>query len=184
MINLLPTEEKKELFLDKRRKLTIVLNIIILVALICLNLILLSIKFYVLADVDIQKSALKEIKNRSESHEYASLGETIKNYNAIIGDINSFYSDKIYFSNILDIILNIQRPENLYLTNFSLESQNNTINVNISGTSDSRDDLLIFKNNLENTPEIKNLSFSKSSWINPFDVKFSLNFQIYEDKEQ
>ncbi len=183
MINLLPTEEKKQLFSDKRRKLTIVLNIIILVALICLNLVLLSIKFYVLADVDIQKNALEEIKGRSETPEYSSFSETIKNYNSIIEDINSFYSNKTYFSNILGVILSIQKPENLYLTNFSLEKRDGVINVNISGASDSRDDLLIFKKNLEETAQIKNLFFSKSSWVNPYDVKFSLTFQIYENEE-
>jgi hypothetical protein len=183
MINLLPTEEKKQLFLDKRRKLTIVFNIVILVALICLNLILLSIKFYVLADVDIQKNVLDGIKNQSESPEYISFSETIKKYNATIGDINSFYLNKTYFSHILETILNIQKPENLYLTNFSIEKQGGQINVNISGASDSRDDLLIFKKNLEETPQVKNLLFSKSSWVSPYDVKFSLTFQIHENEE-
>ncbi len=185
MINLLPTEEKQKLFLEKKRKLAVILGIIVLVVLICLILILLSIKFYLLAQTDAEKNKLKEIKIQNNSIDFDNYTSIIKKYNKILSELDYFYSKEIYFNGILSVILNVPKPENLIFTNFSLNrTDENKIDISISGTSETRDDLLIFKKNIEESKEIKNPVFSSASWINPKDVKFSLTFQIYQDEVQ
>ena len=61
MINLLPPEEKGKLFLKKSEKLIAVLEITILVSLVCLILILSSIKLYIVAEANYQKNILLKL---------------------------------------------------------------------------------------------------------------------------
>lgn len=185
MINLLPEKEKQELFLGKKEKLATIFGLSILIILICLILILLSIKFYLLTEVDIQKEKLKEIESQKDISGFEEHLSIIKNQNDFLEQIDILYSDQIYFYNILNVVLNIPKPENLNFTSFALNRpDNNTINVSVSGTSASRDDLLLFKKNIEEVEEVKNLAFSSASWISPKDVKFSLTFQIYKNEQQ
>ena len=84
-------------------------------------------------------------------------------------------------SNALKMILEIQRPPNLYLTNLSLtRDENQKMNIMAIGVSQSRDDLLAFQKNIEVNKEIKNPYFSPESWVNAENVAFKLTFEIYQ----
>ena len=185
MINLLPPEEKQKLFLEKKRKLAVILGIIALVFLACLTLVLLSIKFYILAETDYQKNILKQIQQENQITDLENYNNIIQKYNKILDQISSFYKEEIYFSQVLKDISDIPNPKGLRLTNFSLNrGQNRKIKVNVSGASSTRDDLILFKKNIEDDKKIKNPYFSPESWINPKNVNFSLSFEIYKDEEQ
>ncbi|MCX6723258.1 MAG: hypothetical protein NT094_04335 [Candidatus Staskawiczbacteria bacterium] len=185
MINLLPLEEKQEILLERKKKLSIIFGIIILVFLICLTLILLSIKFYILAETDYQKNILKQIEKEYQTPDFINSNNTIKKYNGILTQLDSFYKKEIYFNQALDITTKIKSPENLYLTSFSLNrDKNGIIQVSVSGVSYTRDNLLIFKKSIEDDKEIKNPHFSTESWISPKDVKFSLTFEIDQNEKQ
>jgi hypothetical protein len=179
MINILPLEEKQKLLVEKKKKLTIIFGIVFSVGLICLILILLSIKFYILAETDYQKNILMQEQEEYQTADFINLNNAIKRYNLILTQLDSFYKNEIYFNQALEIITNIKRPDGLYLKNFSLDRDvNGIIKTNISGISDTRDNLLIFKKNIIEDKNIKNPSFSNESWISPKDVKFSLTFEI------
>jgi hypothetical protein len=185
MINLLPAEEKQELIFEKKRKLAMIFGIVVLVVLICLILILLSIKFYLLSQTDAARSTLEYTKMQSKSIDFDNYALIIKDYNEKLSRLDNFYSKEIYFDNALNIILNVPRSENLKFTNFSLNrTEDDKINISISGTSETRDDLLAFKKSIEETEKIKNPVFSSASWISPNDVKFSLTFQVYQYEAQ
>lgn len=179
MINLLPQEEKQKLLSDKKKKLTIILSIIVTVFLLCLMLILLSINFYLLAETDNQKNIFEQAKKENETPDFVNLNGIVKKYNSTLAQVDSFYKQEKYFSNVLEIISGVPAPKNLYLTNFSLNRQKDgKIKVDIAGKSDTRDDLLLFQKNIEANDEIKNPYFSPQSWISPKNVNFSLSFEI------
>lgn len=179
MINLLPFEEKQKLLLERKEKLTVVLGVIVLVSLICLILVLLSIKFYILADTDYQKNILAEAKQKSQTQDFANFNSIIQKYNKTLAQVDSFYKKETYFNKALENITGVSSPKGLYLTNISLSRDKaGIIQANVSGISDTRDSLLIFKQNIEKTQEIINSSFSSDSWISPKNVKFSLTFSL------
>jgi len=179
MINLLPPEEKKMLFLKEKERLATVWSLIILVSLICLALILLSIKFYLLSDTDYQKTILEDIRKSQQLISSTDLNLVIKKYNSTLEKVDSFYKKEVYFSQILEDILAIPRSSGLYLTGFSLSrDQSSTIKINLSGYGDTREDLLIFKENIENNSKIKNPYFPATCWVEPKNVNFYLTFEI------
>jgi len=179
MINLLPLEEKQKSLLRKKERLAIVLGIVVLVFLICLALILLSIKFYILTETDYQKNILEQNKQKIQSSDFINYSDIIQKYNGVLSQLDSFYKKEIYFNQALSIITDVPSPKGLTLTNFSLSrDRNGMIQAGVSGISDTRDDLLIFQKNIEEDNEIKNSYFSSESWISAKNVDFSLTFEI------
>lgn len=179
MINLLPLKERQNLFFKRREKLAAILGIAVIVFLVCLALILLSIKFYILAETDSQKNILMQTEQKNKTAEFINLNSIIQKYNGILAPLDLFYKKEIYFNQALNIITGIPSPEGLYLTNFSLSRDaDGSVKASISGVSGTRDNLLIFKKNIEDNKEIKNISFSQESWVSPKNVKFSATFEI------
>jgi hypothetical protein len=180
MINLLPSKEKYMLELDRTKSLVIILCSIVLVSLICLVLILLSVKFSVLSEVSYQKSVLEQASQQYRFADSEKLKESIKKYNEIMPEVLSFYQKEVYFSEAVAVISEISRPEGVYFASASLDGQKyeGEIEVNISGVSSTRDNLILFKKNIESQNGIRNVSFSSESWINPTNIKFKLTFVI------
>jgi hypothetical protein len=184
MINLLPQKEKQNLILEKKEKLSVILGFMVLVSLFCLALVLLSVEFYVLSDTNYQKIILEEAQKKNQINRPASSKNIILKYNGILSQLDSFYKKEIYFNHVLDIISNIQKPQNLYLANYSLiRDENGKIKVDVSGVSNTRDDLLLFQKNIETDSEIENPYFSPESWISPKNANFTLSFEISQNEK-
>ncbi len=178
MINLLPSEIKKELFLEKKKNLIIILGITMLVPLISLVLILLSVRFYILGEVSSQKNILQEAKKKYQTPDFLSFTNIIQKNNKIFARLESFYKNEIYVNRVLKIISGLKYPNNLYLTDLSLTRSYKKIEIVASGFSSSRDNLLVFQKSIEENKEIKNAYFSPESWVDPQNVKFYLTFEI------
>jgi len=181
MINLLPLEEKQKLFIRDKEKLAIIWGDAILICLVCLALILLSIRFYILADTDYQKYILNQNEQKNQTADFANFKNIIQKYNTVLVQVNTFYKKEIYFNQVLENIMGVPRPSGIYFTKFSIDrDKNGTIKVIVSGVSDTRNNLLIFKKNIEDDKNLKNPTFSPESWINPQNANFSLTFGINE----
>jgi hypothetical protein len=150
--------------------------------LICLSLILLSLRLYIYAEVNSQKIILEQSEEKYQTPDFIAFKESVKRYNEKMYQINYFYKKDNYFNDILKSISLIERPTGLYLTDLIIDRQNNNIKATVSGFSKSRDDLLIFKSNIEKESKIKNISFSQESWIKPLNINFHLTFEISKDE--
>ncbi len=185
MINLLPEQERQKLFLDRRRKLTIIFVGIVLAFLICLILILTAIKFYILSEVDSQKGTLAQVQQQNQSQEFKDLSNTIKRYDAILAQLDVFYKKELYFNQALKTITGVPGATGIHLANFALSrDKKGNVQVGVSGVSDTRDNLLDYKKNIELTQQIKNLVFAPESWISPQNANFSLTFNIMQNEKQ
>lgn len=180
MINLLPPKEKDILKLERAKNLTIILCGTILVSLICLVLILLSVKFSVLTEASYQKSVLEQTRTEYQSRDATNLKNVIKKYNEMMSQVSSFYQKQVYFSDILANISEISRPQGIYFFNISLDGRKyeDGIGVSIFGKSDTRNNLLLFKKNIEAQNKIKNIYFSPENWINPTNINFKFTFDF------
>jgi len=194
MINLLPPREQKELFFKKVNRVVIIWGSVILATLLCLVLTLFSIKIYVWGKVESQKIILEQSKREYNVSDIKNLQEVVKKHNENLLNLKNFYKKSIYLSEILEKISKIPFP-GIYLTSLSLnkpsgslkesndkEPQDNRIEVTISGFSNTRENLSLFKKNLEEEKSFRNVYFYPSSWIKPIDIDFSLILRVHPVK--
>lgn len=179
MTNLLPPEEKKSLKLEQTKNLVIVFGVSIIISLICLILILLSIKFYILSQISSQKFVLDYEGQEYKSSDFSEYKQIIEKYNGILPGLLSFYKKEIFFTNILDVVLEVPRPEGLVFDKIYIERLDTPgkIKAVIFGFSDTRENLLLFQKNVNQEHKLKNVSFSTESWINPINTNFSFTFE-------
>lgn len=175
MINLLPPKEKEILLSEINKKLIVVLGIAVLVFLIFLSLVFFFLRYYFLQELFFQKEELSAAEKKYENSDIVRLGQVIGEYNADLAEINDFYKNKIYFSNLLKEISEIQEPEGLRLTRIISEKGSKT---SVFGESKNRDALLAFKENLEKSEKIIEVEFSPNSWIKAKDVEFQFVFTV------
>ena len=177
LINLLPEREKKELFLEKTKKLVIILGNIFLVTLTCLILLLFTIQIYINGEVKSEIIILEQTKKTYEKTEAQNLQNEIKKHNRDLLRLNKFYKDQLYPSDVLEKLSEII-PQEIYFTNLSFKKEGNTIKATISGFSKTRERLTFFRKELEGKNIFKNINFSQESWIKPVNADFHLTFEI------
>jgi|SRR3989344_3694982 len=184
MINLLPQKEKQALVFQKNINLTMVLGGISVVFLICLALVLLSLEFYILQQVSVQDSILDEVVTKYQTKDFVSLLGELQNYNSVLTKTDSFYKKQTYATDVLRIILNVERPEGITFNRVSIDQMatNKIVKVNIEGNSLTRDNLILYKNNIEKQENIKNIVLPPSSLVKPSNVSFNLTFDVDESK--
>lgn len=185
MINLLPPAEKKYLEEDKRLKIILVLGVLFLAFLISFSLILTVIRMIIFGQLEIQKSILEQKEKEFQQFQIKEFEGTIKEYNKLLLGLNVFYQQQFNFADIFEKISKIL-PDNTYLTNIFLDSQKEEdgkilLNCNISGFSKNRENLLQFRNNLEQEEEFRDIYFPPSNWISSSDINFSINFKIIHE---
>jgi len=183
MINLLPPKEKENLRLGRIKNLVIILCGTILVVIIFFVLILFFIKFSVLTELDSNKYVLERADKEYQSADISDIKNTIGNYNQAMIKASSFYQKELYISNILAVIFGISKPEGVRFFNISLDTQKyeDRVEVKVTGGSDTRDNLLLFKKSIEGQKSIKDISFSQESWLNPTNINFSLTFNFLKN---
>jgi len=190
MINLLPKEDKKTLLVERNKKITVILCFLLLFFIVCLILILFSIKIYVNGQINTKKIFLAESEKQLFQSETQELENKIKMANDSFKKLDDFYNRSIYFSEILQKISSIF-PSTFYATNVSIrisaeEIKENFENpksavrverkvlVNISGFASTREELLVFKENLEKSFE--NVVFPPSNWVDKKNINFYVTF--------
>lgn len=178
MINLLPPQQKEELFQEERFKLVLTLGIIILAFLVSLTLILFSIKTSLSADLEIQKMYFEQREKELKSPGIQELEGKIKNYNLTLSKLETFYQGQLDLTSILEKISKTL-PEGTYLTNFNFNPQ--ISQFSLTGFSPNRETLLQFKENLEKTEGLKEIYFPPANWLEPTDINFLVNFKISDD---
>lgn len=182
MINLLPPQEKAALKVEGAKRLTAVFGFVIIISLVSLGLVLSAVKFYVLESISYHQLLLDSMKSKYETPDFVAFRQIIQKYNAAIGQVNSFYLDQPSFSNAVKIVALIARPEGLYFTNIAFDrGEKKNLKVVLSGVSNTRDNLVLFKEAIEKDVRIKNVIFPAANWIKAKDVDFSLTFEVHED---
>ena len=177
MINLLPPKEKIEFLQEETKKLTILIGIVIVVSLICLSLILFAIQTYIWGQAESQKITLKEAQKEFASSELQELQEKIQTTNLSFAQLNSFYQQKPYLTELLEDIFSIL-PKGMYLINLFLNPTEEKTQISLSGFSPSREILLKFNESLEADPDFKEIYFPRDSWIKIKDIDFFVSFSL------
>ncbi len=180
MINLLPKSEKERLLKEKRKRLALIVNFLILLSLLSFLLSLISVKITISGEVNslriIVENTEKNLSNLKE------IEKEIQEGNKNILKLKKSLEKKVYFCDILGEISTLL-PEKIYLKNVSFnrtfESKKKKYYylVSLSGVSEDRISLFEFKKNLEKN--FQDLNFPPSNWIVPENIEFRLSFQIW-----
>ena len=183
MINLLPAQYKEELKQEEGWKLVLILEILVLIFLICLTLILFSVKIFISGQLEAQKILLFQEEKKFEESQIKNMEEKITISNQTLLELNSFYQSQTNLTEILEKISEIL-PINVYLTTLNFnpltatENEKHAAQISLSGFSPTREILLEFKKNLEKEQTFEEIYFPPSNWVKPTDIDFSVNFKI------
>lgn len=178
MINLLPPQEKKELSRARSKKLVIVLSNVAFIGLLSLALILFSLKFYILSEVDISKLNLENTQKRYQTPTLLTLKQVVGQSNATLVKVDDFYQNETAFGDVLRIVFGIERPEGISFTDISVTRESGNIMVTASGKADMRDHLLVFRDNVQNNQNIENTNFPTEDLVKPVDIDFTMTFDV------
>jgi Tfp pilus assembly protein PilN len=181
MINLLPPEEKKKLLLEKKKKIVTIFWLLILFFIFCSILFLFLAKIYLRSELKSEKAVLEMANKGVEQSEIQDVRQRVKLANLNFKKLNSFYHQKIYFSDILENISKII-PQEIFLKGISINSSVNKkkkliTEISISGFSPTREILFNFREKLQNDNYFKEVYFSPSNWIKSTDINFFITFK-------
>ena len=182
MINLLPPKEKEYLVYKKKERLVIVLGFMSIIALVSFMMVLYALKFYMLREVISQRNILSDVEYLHKDADVSSYENLIKKYNRESSRADTFYQNESYVTFVLDTLSAVNLPQGVYFTSIKVEKSKDTSGymVTISGTSNTRDNLILFKDNIEKNGKIKNINFSPDSWIKPKDVNFGVTLEVVQ----
>jgi Tfp pilus assembly protein PilN len=178
VINLLPPQEKNELEMERKIKITTILGSLILIFLIFLGTLFFSVKIYLLSQIQNQKVSLDLENQAISTPEVQELEKNITEANKRIFQLNSFYKGEINISQILEKISSVL-PTETYLINFSYQAEKSQ--VILQGYAKNRENLLEFKKSLENLKEVQNLYSPISNLTKPTDIDFYFSFNLIKE---
>ena len=144
MINLLPPEEKKFLKQQKNLRSLFILSALFLLSLICLSFILLSIKIYIVSQVESQKLILQtqQTEEKFSASKIQQLEKDIKSINKEMSGLDSFYQNNACLIPILSkISQSLPIGSNLFSFSFADDSSK----ISLSGFCPNRELLFEFK---------------------------------------
>ncbi|MFH1181263.1 MAG: PilN domain-containing protein [bacterium] len=175
MINLLPAEQKSELILENRLKIVLILGITFLGFLISLTLILFIVEIFVLAEVRTQKIYFNQIIAEQKNSGAEEIEKEVIEYNQTFSELDSFYRGQFNLTQIFEKISSML-PSGSYLKTLDFSRENSAISL--GGFALTREDLLGFKERLEDEESFTEIYFPPSAWSEPKDIDFMVIFKL------
>lgn len=175
MINLLPPEEKANLSREENRRLLIILGFLFLVFSLSLFLILIAIKIYIYGTVQAQKVINEIEKERTETVQAQDLFKKVSDTNIVLTKLDSFYYQQIHLTKAIEKI-NRLLPSGTYLNSFYYLEK--TSKIVLVGFSPSREELLEFKDNLEQEKAFQKIDFPPGLLAKSSNIDFNISFKI------
>ena len=175
MINLLPPEEKKELIERESQKLMIIWGILLSLFFISFIAGLFSMKFYLSGQILFQKTLVEISQKELNRPENQALKKEIRLLNKDIAKISSFYKNTFFLTEFLEKIAN-SLPQGVVLDSLSYQREN--FSLIITGFAKTREELLLFKKNLEGESSFSEVSFPPSNWVKSEDINFFANIKL------
>ena len=180
MINLLSSKNKEELLQEENWKVVMILGINILVIFVCFVFILYSINIFISGEINSQKIIYEQREKEFKTLPMQTLQQNLITFNEILSRLDSFYQHRFNATKILEEISETI-PSEIYLTNLSINPKTvkeKEVECILVGFSSAREDLLLFKENLEKKEIFEEVYFPPANWVKPTDINFRVTFKI------
>ena len=185
MINLLPERVKKELREERKFRVLLVLLFVFTTAFICFALMLGILRVYMAVQVLSQESKITLLESRF-SQDNPALAE-IQAFNEKLSQVLRFMKSSRSVSPIMEALGSLL-PPGAYFTSFDYDppgvqieggvAQPANARIQVAGFAENRETLFTFRENLQEHPLFSELSFPPSNWVQPKDIRFSLQTSI------
>ena len=119
-----------------------------------------------------------EIMEQVEDERSLNLSETVQGFNSLLGNVSKIQTEYSAWSNIL-IEISGSTTNGVIINSINLQKSNSSFQF--SGIADTRDSLLAFKTNLEQSPFFNNIESPISNLLTKENISFSLTGEIILD---
>lgn len=176
LINLIPDYKKEEIIQSRNLKLVVKLGIGILFLIFLLWAFLFAMdkkldydmkRVMATQDTDINKDKYEKIKAYDEK--FASV-------NSQLDDIGKIKNDQLYWSNLAKV-LEASVTSGVAVSGIVTKDYN----VSLSGTADSREDLLSFKDNLDKSSCFSQIDLPLSNLVSQDNIAFQMDLKIKKE---
>ncbi|MCD5396349.1 MAG: hypothetical protein LR000_01640 [Candidatus Pacebacteria bacterium] len=173
MINLLPPQEKERILWEKRLKMFVIIEILVLSCLLVLYLSFLALKI----NIGIQKNTIEakvEIE-RPNILQVQKVKKEIRSINKTLNSINQIYKEQIFVSDLLFRFIELL-PKDAYLTYFYFDKEER--NLQIVGKIATLSSLNQFKDTLKKETEFKKVEFSIGTYMPTREIEFQVKISL------
>lgn len=125
-----------------------------------------------LSEITADTLALKE---QTENDKSLNLGETVQSFNSLVSNVAGIQSEYAKWSYVL-LEVGESITDGIVLNTFDIQKTNGTFQF--AGNADTRDSLLEFKNNLDNSPYFENVESPISNLLLKENISFILSGKI------
>lgn len=176
MINLLPAKYKRGLQEERKFRLFLVLLSVFTIAIVCFALMLGVIRVYLAGSLSLQESKIALLQARFPE-DNPILAE-IQEFNQKVSQVSRFLKSSRSVSPILEALGSVL-SSGMYLISFDYDPATvQDARVSVTGFAKDREALFVFRENLQKHPLFSELSFPSSNWVQPEDIRFSLQTNI------
>jgi len=187
MINLLPDNEKNALKMEEIRNRIFAILCFALIALVLFSSILCSLRFYLVHRENLAEKIFKTRQESLKSAEFDDFKKLVQETNVNLLKTEIFYGQQVFSATALEKLAKIT-PETVYFTNISSnkkvekvkengeEKEKIFVEFHVSGWAKTRQDLFLFKKEIESQKEFQDIYFNPSSWVLPSSAVFSFSF--------
>ncbi|MFH0906998.1 MAG: PilN domain-containing protein [bacterium] len=173
-LNLLSPAEKEKIKMNKFIHFIVFFGISFLALLIVFSLLLASVLFSSSIIVKSQNKLIEVRENDEKSQQLVEIETKINNVNEHINQINIKQKNSVIWTFVFEELSKLT-PLGIYLNSFSYYISGNIISI--SGNADNRDNLLLFKKALEQSPYFDEIDSPLSNLIKQTDIDFYFTFK-------
>ena len=176
--NLLPPGEKKELEIMHLNQILVFLLIRIFFIMIIFIILLTSAYFSLFILLNMQEKLVQAEKDDSSFQKIVEIEEEINGTNKLLKKISGKQKELKPIAPLMKEISEIV-PERIYLTYFSYQKEDSLITIN--GRSETREDLLVMENDLNESEYFEDVDLPLSNLIRQTDLDFKITFKPVYD---
>lgn len=177
-INLLPPEEKENLKLQETRRWIIFYGNSILISSGFFAALLIIVLIFVSTQLKNANLDLAAAQTSFQGQDLKAQQDLIKDLDNKLAKIDKMQKEKKQISDILISLSNIT-PEETRLNSLSINNKNELV---ISGFAKNRENIIRFKEILENSSLFENIENPLSNLIKQTDIDFTFNMKISQKK--
>jgi len=177
MINLLPEGEKQEIFKRRRWKLWLIFEVALFLFLVSLAFVFLTSRVYLAGELVIQQEIIAEREKEVGLQAITDFQKQVADLDLTLQNVKSFYQRQPNLTAVFQALFETL-PTEVSLTTLSFIQDPATDKINVTGFAPTREDLLLFKENLESNSVFQKVNFPPTTWVSPTDIEFSLSLEL------
>jgi len=175
LLNLIPQQLKHEIKFKRFFVLLKKINYIVIIFTIVIAIIILTAKIILQNNFNKVVEQTTLITKNSQSYNIK-----VKEINSKLDNVSQIQDSFVVWSNLIENLANVTPPGiHLASTKINMEKQI----INITGIASERNDLLEFKQNMENLPNFYNVEYPLKNILQKENINFEIDAQLNSDMD-